>query len=295
MEKFTYEKTDSAIDNTIIKHHFLSEDPQNKHRKIHLPVSPVCNIKCKFCKMSFDNSEINPYTKKVILKPEEAVLFLDTALKNYPDISSVCISGPGDALATSHALDTFELVHKKYPNMIKCLGTNGLMLKENALRIVNIGITEVSVTVNAVHPEILQTICSHIVYNGSQITDKEASLWLLLAQLSGIKKLSELGVTVKINTVLIPGVNDDHIDEIARITAGVGASHMNIIPLIPQSDMKNITETISPGIYKSIKNAEKYLTVIRYCNNDVCGIPRDDDITDLIMMNYIETAKRITV
>lgn len=272
MENCTIEKTKNA---------FLDQEVLNKHRSIHLPVSPVCNIKCRFCKMSFDKYEINAHKRGAVLKPEEALSLLDEALKLYPDITMAVIAGPGDTLATSHALDAFELIHKKYPDLTKCLGTNGLMLKENAQRIVNAGIKTVTVNVNAVYPEIVQNICSHIIYNGSRLTDKEAALWLLLAQLSGIKKVSELGVVVKINTVLIPGVNDDHIDEIARITAGVGASLLNIIPL--KNETEETSDAGSSKFYKSLAKAEKFLSVrhLKRDNDEICGIPEKNDIVDL--------------
>jgi len=64
---------------------------------------------------------------------------------------------------------------------------------------------------------------------------------LIAAQLRGIKKMSSIGPIIKINTVLIPGVNDNHVEEIARTTAEAGASMINLIPLIPQNEMKDIS------------------------------------------------------
>ena len=52
-------------------------------------------------------------------------------------------------------------------------------------------------------------------------------------ELAGIQAASRQGLTVKINSVLVPGVNDHHIPEIARVAGELGASLMNVIPLIP--------------------------------------------------------------
>ena len=40
--------------------------------------------------------------------------------------------------------------------------------------------------------------------------------------------------------MLVPGINDAHIPEVAKVTAELGASILNIIPLIPQNEMKDI-------------------------------------------------------
>jgi nitrogen fixation protein NifB len=48
-------------------------------------------------------------------------------LKLCPEITVVGIAGPGDPLATTHALETFKLIHNRYPQLIKCLSTNGLL------------------------------------------------------------------------------------------------------------------------------------------------------------------------
>ncbi len=75
-----------------------------------LPVSPVCNIQCKFCKRSFNKWEKRPGVTDSILTPEKALEVVDRALKLCPDITVVGIAGPGDTLATPHALDVFELI-----------------------------------------------------------------------------------------------------------------------------------------------------------------------------------------
>ncbi len=286
-------KTDGNFDHLVKKHPCFNGEAHFKYGRIHLPVSPVCNIQCKFCKRSFNKWEKRPGVTDSILTPEKALEVVDHALKLCPDITVVGIAGPGDTLATPHALDAFELIHQKYPHLIKCLSTNGLMLRENAEKIIRAGVKTVTVTVNAVHADILQNICSHIVYNGRYMTGKEAALWLLLAQLKGIKKINELGAVVKINTVLIPGVNDNHIGEIAKVTAGVGASLINIIPLIPQNEMKNYRPPNCSELNTARESAEKYLPVFRHCQQcraDACGIPgKNVDWGNLLYEHRVET------
>lgn len=277
----------------VKKHPCFNGEAHFKYGRIHLPVSPACNIQCKFCKRSFNKCENRPGVASTILKPEKALEVVDRALNLCPDITVVGIAGPGDALATPHALDTFELVHEKYPQLVKCLSTNGLMLTENADRIIKAGVKTLTVTVNAVKADILQDICSYIVYNGRHMMGKEAASRLLIAQMSGIEKMSGLGAVIKINTVLIPGVNDGHIGEIARAAAGSGASMINIIPLIPQNEMESFKSPDCSELNAAREAAEKYLPVFRHCRQcraDACGIPgKDNDFGEILYEYRAET------
>lgn len=286
-------ETDNRFDHLVKNHPCFGGEAHFKYGRLHLPVSPVCNIQCKFCKRSFNKCENRPGVAGALLTPDRALQVVERALEICPEITVVGIAGPGDTLASPHALETFELVNEKYPHLIKCLSTNGLKLEENAERIVNAGVKTVTVTVNAVEADILQKICSYIVSGGVHFTGKEAALRLLLAQLAGIRKISRLGVVVKINTVLIPGVNDEHVGEIARVTSGVGASLINIIPLIPQNEMSNLRPPSCFELNEAREAAERYLPVFRHCKQcraDACGIPgRNIDFGDALYEHREET------
>lgn len=127
---------------------------KNNVGRIHLPVSPGCNIACKFCDRTINDVEERPGVTSKVLKPQESVEILEKALKLCPEITVAGIAGPGDTLATDYALDTFRLVKEKFPKLIKCMSTNGLLLYERADEIIDIGINSLTVTVNAVNPEI---------------------------------------------------------------------------------------------------------------------------------------------
>jgi nitrogen fixation protein NifB len=48
-----------------------------------------------------------------------------------------------------------------------------------------------------------------------------------------IEGLVARGITAKVNTLFIPGINEFHIEEVARTVAALGASFHNMIPLYP--------------------------------------------------------------
>lgn len=279
-------KEQEKYNHLVKKHPCFSGEAHFKYGRIHLPVSPTCNIQCKFCKRSLNKIENRPGVTSEILSPTDAIELVEKALKLCPEITVVGIAGPGDTLATTNALETFELIDRKYPQLIKCMSTNGLMLSEFAQRIDKAGIKSISVTVNAVDPEILQDICTGIFYKGDYIEGKEGAAQLIEAQLEGINKISLLGVVVKVNTVLIPGLNYVHIEEIARVTSKAGATIMNIIPLIPQNEMLNFRTPDCTELNNARKAAEKYLQVFRHCKQcraDACGIPgKEKDFAELL-------------
>jgi nitrogen fixation protein NifB len=293
MTNVTGKNYNNRFEHLVKKHPCLGGDAHFKYGRIHLPVSPACNIQCKFCRRSFNKFENRPGVTNSVITPEESLAIVEKALKLCPDITVVGIAGPGDPLASTHAVDTFKLIHRQYPELIKCLSTNGLRLAEKAQMLVEAGVTTVTVTVNAVRPEILQNICAGIILNGTHFTGKEGAERLIKAQLEGIAKISSLGAIVKINTVLIPGINSGHVAEIAQTAAKAGASMINLIPLIPQNEMKDRAAPTCEELNRARETVEKYLTVFRHCQHcraDACGIPgKGQDLAGMLYTTQAET------
>ena len=277
----------------VKRHPCLSPEGHGKFGRIHLPVSPSCNIQCRFCRRCFNKFEDRPGVSRGILTPTEAVETVGRALELCPQITVVGIAGPGDTLATDHALETFKLVDKKYPDLIKCLSTNGLELANKAQRIIDVGLRTITVTVNAVDPKILCEICAGIVYQGIYHTGHEAAEILIAAQLTGIRKIVDLGSLVKVNMVLVPGINDQHVEAVAKTVAAAGATMINLIPLIPQFEFAHLEAPSCAELHVAREMAEKYLEVFRHCKHcraDACGIPGSGvDLADKLYDRKMET------
>ncbi len=259
------------------KHPCMSGGANMTAGRIHLPVSPACNIQCKFCTRRFDKSLIRPGVSSLVLKPEEAIDTIRRAKELCPELSVVGIAGPGDTLATNNALDTFALVKENFPELICCLSTNGFCLPAKVDRIAEIGIETITVTVNAIDPEIEAQINEFVIdENGVKHEGIEGAKLLINNQLEGIKRAVELGIVVKINSVLVPGVNDQHIEEVAKKTSELGASILNIIPLIPQNGMADIPAPTCTELDGVRQKAGRYIEVFRHCQHcraDALGIP----------------------
>ena len=207
--------------------------------RIHLPVCPGCNIACRFCERSINTTENRPGVTAHVLKPEEAAEIVGKAIQISPDIKVAGIAGPGDTLASDNAFKTFNIIGREYPQLIKCMSTNGLMLNERADEVIAAGIDSLTVTVNAVDPEIEAQLNDYIIWHGKKIEGVEGAKILIENQLAGIRKIAAAGITVKVNTVLVPRINGNHIAEIAATVAEAGAEKYNIIPLIPSAKLKD--------------------------------------------------------
>ena len=256
-------------------HPCFADKPGNLGR-IHLPVSPACNIGCRFCSRVLNDTEHRPGVTAKVITPEESIGVLHKALKICPDIKVAGIAGPGDTLATNAALETFRLIDKEFPHLLKCMSTNGLLLAEKADEVIKAKIDSLTVTVNAVEPEIEAKLNKFVVYHGKKYDALEGAEILIENQLNGIKKVAESGITVKVNTVLVPRINGAHIEKIAQTVSSLGATIYNIIPLIPTYELKDEKAPFCFQIEEARKSAEKYIDVFRHCNRcraDAVGVP----------------------
>lgn len=135
-----------------------------KHRfgRIHLAVAPQCNIQCNYCNRLYDcPNENRPGVTRSILEPAHVLTHLNMHLQGKVKIAVVGIAGPGDPLCEpQRTLDTIRAVHAAHPELLVCLSTNGFNLPDYIEDFVDAGVTHVTVTVNAVDPEIGKLIYS---------------------------------------------------------------------------------------------------------------------------------------
>ncbi len=170
----------------------------------------------------------------------------------------------------------FEKLGKTHPDLIKCMSTNGLLLPKYADRLAELGVNSVTVTINAVDPDIAMDIYSFIKYEGKVYKGYEAAEILIKNQLDGVEKAAKNGMVVKVNSVLIPGLNDEHIVEIAKEVKKRGASLMNVLPLIPLNKMKIYERPGCSMMEKVREEVEEIIPVFRACTQcraDAYGIP----------------------
>lgn len=200
-----------------------------------------------------------------ILSPEEALERVRAVIPEHPRIRVVGIAGPGDPLANDQTFETFRLIQQEFPDLIKCLSTNGLLLPDRLDELLDVGVSSITVTVNSVDPAIGKLIYSWVRYEGRLLRGEEAAELLCNKQFEGIKKASLSGVAVRVNTVLIPEINGDHVVEVAQALAGTGLDLMNIMPLIPLGKFSNLRPPTKEELSCAQDRCELFVPQFRGC------------------------------
>jgi nitrogen fixation protein NifB len=222
----------------VADHPCYSEDAHHHFARMHVAVAPACNIQCNYCNRKYDcANESRPGVVSERLSAEDAVRKVLAVAAEVPELSVVGIAGPGDALANVEAtFATLEGIRRAAPDLTLCLSTNGLALPDHVDRLVAAGVRHVTVTVNMIDPEVGERIYPWIIRDGKKVRGREAARILSDRQLLGIAMLRERGVLVKVNSVVIPGVNDAHLPDVTRAVRKAGAFLVNLVPLISASE-----------------------------------------------------------
>jgi len=109
----------------------------------------------------------------------------------------------------------------------------------------------------------------------------------LAKQLEAIVKLKEAGITTKVNTVIIPGINDEHIEDMAIKMSDLGVDILNCIPIYPCSGSSfGMIKEPSRKMVSRIRNkAGKYLPQMYHCTRcraDAVGILGEINSQELV-------------
>lgn len=216
-------------------HPCFNASSRHKYGRVHLPVAPRCNIQCNFCNRKYDcANESRPGVTSTILSPGQALAYLRQIVARDPRISVVGIAGPGDPFANpDETLETLRRVRAEFPEMLLCVASNGLDVAPYAEELAELEVSHVTITLNAVDPEIGSDVYAWVRDGTRVLRGREAAECLLERQLAAIRTLKDLGVTVKVNTIVIPGVNDKHALTVAEHLGKMGVDILNCLPLYP--------------------------------------------------------------
>ena len=275
----------------LTQHPCFNSDVRHTTGRIHLPVAPSCNIQCNYCDRKFDcMNESRPGVTSAVLEPKQALAYLDKVLERVPQLKVVGIAGPGDPFATPEAtLETLRLVRDKYPEMLLCVASNGLNVEPYAADLARLQVSHVTITVNTVDPVIGAKIYSWVRDHKTIYRGEAAARVLLERQFASIKALKAAGVTLKINTILVPGVNEHQVEAVAKQMRALGADLMNCIPLYPVSGtpFAEIGE-LPPAEVKQIRaRVSDLIPQMEHCTRcraDAVGLLGADQSSELVSL-----------
>ena len=249
-----------------------------RNSRIHLAVAPRCNIQCNYCLRKNDCvNETRPGVTSKVLNPDQALDRYLLARDRLGNLTVVGIAGPGDALANWDATcETLTRIRQADPYVTFCLSTNGLQLPRYAEALAKLGVTHLTVTLNAVDAQVGARMYKFVAWEGKTLTGLAAAQRLLANQLEGIRLAVAAGMVVKVNTVLVKGINVDHAVEVARVAAGLGVSYQNITCMIPVpgaafQDIEPVDEKTHAEVRKQCSEYLPQIYHCRQCRADAVG------------------------
>lgn len=285
----------------IEKHPCYSEEAHHHYARMHVAVAPACNIQCNYCNRKYDcANESRPGVVSELLTPEEAAHKVLVIAGKIPQMTVLGIAGPGDPLANPEkTFRTFELIAEQAPDIKLCLSTNGLMLPEYVDRIKQLNIDHVTITINMVDPEIGTKIYPWVHYKRKRYKGLEGVKILHERQMEGLQALKEADILCKVNSVMIPGINDEHLVEVNRVIREKGAFLHNIMPLISAKEHGTyfgLTGQRGPNP-KELKAVQdrcsgnmKMMRHCRQCRADAVGLLGEDRSQEFTKDKFINMA-----
>lgn len=283
-----------TVEKKLPAHPCFDKEAKHTNARVHLPVAPKCNIQCGYCNRKFDCvNESRPGVTSSVLKPFQAVEYLKELDSKLDNLAVIGIAGPGDPFANAEeTLETMRRAKAEFPEKIFCLSTNGLELEPHIDEIAKLGVTHVTITINAVDPAVTAKIYKWVRFNKHIYRGIEGATILLQRQLACIPLLKAAGITVKINSIVIPGINEDHIADVAKKCAELGADVINCIPLIPtaETDFAELIEPDAKTVFRVRTLASEFLPIMSHCSRcraDAAGLLGQDlSDTHILLKEY---------
>lgn len=271
----------------VRNHPCYSQEAHHHFARMHLAVAPACNLQCHYCNRKFDcANESRPGVVSERLTPDQAIRKVLAVAAEVKQLAVVGIAGPGDPLANPAAtFATLEGIRRAAPDLTLCLSTNGLALPDHVERLAALGVNHVTVTVNMVDPAVGERIHPWAIWKGRKVRGLAASRLLSERQLEGIALLQERGILCKVNSVVIPGVNDAHLPEVSRRLRALGVFLHNVMPLLSAPEhgthygltgRRGPTSAELEAVQQACELDARVMRHCRQCRSDAVGLLGED-------------------
>jgi nitrogen fixation protein NifB len=199
-----------------------------KFNRLTLYITSRCNVGSNYCDEK-TAKESDGVIK--VASAKVAIEALRAAAKSDPRLRVVKIAGSGDPLGSPVTFEVLSKIREEFPYFTRSVATDGLLLPKKLELLKELGVNAITVNVNAVDATVGSQIYSYIRLNGKTLLGREAFEVLSINQLEGIRNAADAGMLVEVNAAYIPGVNSEHLVEVAKIVRSLGAYTLNIVPL----------------------------------------------------------------
>ena len=260
--------TTISLASTLLgEHPCYTESAARTSGRMHLPVAPACNLGCNFCERTVGVAAATyrgPGSSRSILSPQAASALVDR-IAVFGWLRVVGIAGPAEPLANDETFETLRVVGAAHPDLILCLSTNGLELEQSLPELLQAGLKALTVTINTTLPETAARLYAWADIDGRRVTGEAAAAEILLRQWRGLAAAAEAGLLIKVNSVLIPGVNTQDLPAVARDAACLGVHRHNIMPLIPRGRMRSLRPPTQHEMEAVREECAQWLPQFRGC------------------------------
>jgi cyclic pyranopterin phosphate synthase len=180
---------------------------------LRISITDQCNLNCKYCSPPFSGR--THLEHREILTYEEIAILVEAAVA--AGITRIRLTG-GEPLIRNGVVDLCRMLAKIDGLESLALTTNGVRLKALAEPLSRAGVQRLNVSLDTLKRNRFK-----------QITGQDR----LAEVLAGIEAAEAVGLTpIKINTVVMRGVNDDEVADLAGLTFSK-PYHMRFIELMP--------------------------------------------------------------
>jgi len=191
---------------------------------LRISITDHCNLKCYYCTPFSGRSHLE---RSEILTYEELLKLARAATKS--GISKIRITG-GEPLVRKGVVEFCRMLSELDGLKSLALTTNGIYLEEMAEPLFKAGVRRINISLDTLRPKRFERITGYD--------------WLPRV-LDGIRRAEQVGMhPIKINTVVMRGINDDEIEDLARLTLEK-PYHVRFIELMP-------TDSSAYGDYNSL-------------------------------------------
>ena len=215
---------------------------------LRLSITDRCNLKCIYCMPSGKTHKLD---HEEILRYEEILRVVRIGIRL--GITKVRITG-GEPLFRKDCCDFFDALCQLRGLKDISLTTNGVLLEDYIDRIVSSGINRVNISIDTLSPEKFKKI------TGVDAFDR---VW------RGIEAAHAKGINpIKLNVVVLNGINDDEITDLATLTFQ-NRFHIRFIEYMPigRTRLCDKAPLLYPEIKSRLESLGELLPVSRQSND----------------------------
>ena len=221
----------------------------SKVNYLRISVTDRCNLACCYC---VPKDQISLLTHRDIARYEEILRIVRASCRL--GITKVRITG-GEPLVRKGIVDFIQSIAKMPEIQDLSITTNGVLLEKNALALKESGLKRINISLDTLIPDRFR-----------QITGKD----LFLQVWKGIMAVMDQGFSpIKLNTVVMRGVNDDEIEALAELSLKYPV-HMRFIEYMPMgnSAVDSEQQILIPEIKRRIEQRAGELIPVERGIND---------------------------